>query len=85
MILYPNPIHISRGDRSLKISRISGEVSIRVYTTEGELVHEAEGVTDGAQAWDLLTLNGFKARSGIYLVKVAKGGQSEVRKIAIIR
>ena len=85
MILYPNPIHISRGDRSLKISRISGEVSIRVYTTEGELVHEAEGVTDGAQAWDLLTLNGFKARSGIYLVKVAKGGQAEVRKIAIIR
>jgi hypothetical protein len=85
MILYPNPIHISRGDRSLKISRISGEVSIRVYTTEGELVHEADNVKEGAQAWDLLTLNGFKARSGIYVVKVAKGGQAEVRKIAIIR
>jgi len=85
LILYPNPIHISRGDTELKISGISGEVSIRVYTVEGELVHEADGVEDGEKAWDILTLNGFKARSGIYMVEVKKRGQSEVRKIAIIR
>jgi hypothetical protein len=85
MILYPNPVHISRGDGSLKISRISGEVSVLVYTAEGELVHEARGVADGGEVWDLLTLNGFKARSGIYIVKISKGGQSEVRKIAVIR
>ena len=85
MILYPNPLHISRGDSSLKISRISGEVSVLVYSTEGELVHEAEGVVEGGEVWDLLTRNGFKARSGIYLVKISKGGESEVRKIAVIR
>jgi ligand-binding sensor domain-containing protein len=85
MILYPNPIHISRGDNELKISRISGPVSIRVYTLDGELVHEADGVVDGGRAWDILTLNGFKVRSGIYLVKVSAGSQSEVRKIAVIR
>jgi hypothetical protein len=85
MILYPNPVHVSRGDQELRISRISGAVSIRVYTSEGELVHQIDGVRDGEKAWDLLTLNGFTARSGIYIVKVIKDGRSETRKIAIIR
>jgi len=85
MILYPNPVHISRGDQALRIARISGPVSIRVYTLEGELVHEVDGVEDGAVAWDLLTLNGFKARSGVYIVRVISGRSSEVRKIGIIR
>ncbi|MCX5753937.1 MAG: hypothetical protein NTW97_09905, partial [Candidatus Krumholzibacteria bacterium] len=61
MILYPNPVHISRGDAEVKISGISDPVSIRVYTIEGELVHSADGVGDQKQVWDLLTLNGFKA------------------------
>jgi ligand-binding sensor domain-containing protein len=85
MILYPNPVHISRGDGEVKISRISNPVSIRVYTIEGELVHSVDGVRDGERAWDLLTLNGFKARSGIYVVKVSDGRSTETRKIAIIR
>jgi ligand-binding sensor domain-containing protein len=85
MILYPNPVHISRGDAEVKISRISNPVSIRVYTIEGELVHRVDGVADGGRAWDLLTLNGFKARSGIYVVKVSDGRSTETRKIAIIR
>jgi ligand-binding sensor domain-containing protein len=85
MILYPNPVHISRGDAEIKISRISDPVSIRVFTIEGELVHSADDVRDGERAWDLLTLNGFKARSGIYVVKVSDGRSIETRKIAIIR
>ena len=85
LVLYPNPIHISRGDGELRIGRISGLVSIRVYTIEGGLVHEAVGVGDGDTAWDLLTLNGFKARSGIYVVRIEGDGYSEVRKVALIR
>ncbi len=85
MILYPNPVHISRGDAEVKISKISNPVSIRVYTIEGELVHSVDRVVDGGRAWDLLTLNGFKARSGIYIVKVSDGSSTESRKIAIIR
>ena len=84
-MLYPNPIHISRGDGELRIGRISGLVSIRVYTIEGGLVHEAVEVGDGDTAWDLLTLNGFKARSGIYVVRIEGDGYSEVRKVALIR
>jgi ligand-binding sensor domain-containing protein len=85
IVLYPNPVYIARGDQALRIARISRPVSIRVYTLEGELVHEVDGVVDGGVAWDLLTLNGFKARSGIYIVRVSDGRSFEVRKIGIVR
>ena len=85
MILYPNPIHVSRGDNALRIGRISQPVSVWVYTVEGELVHEKSGVREGEEAWDLLTLNGFKARSGVYIVRVSDGTYSEMKKIALIK
>ncbi|MBN2184100.1 MAG: T9SS type A sorting domain-containing protein [Candidatus Krumholzibacteriota bacterium] len=85
MILYPNPVHLDRGDASLKISRISGKVDIRIYNLEGELVHEIDGVSEGEDAWDLLTINGFTAQSGIYIVRVFGGGKTELRKVAVIR
>lgn len=85
LILYPNPIHISRGDADLKISGITRPVSVQVFTLEGELVSEASGVVDGGTAWDLLTVNGYRARSGIYLVRVSDSRGAEVRKIGVIR
>jgi hypothetical protein len=87
LILYPNPIYVARGDNELHIARISGPVTVRVFTVEGGLVHEASGVTDGGVAWDLfpLTSNSFPARSGIYIVRVSNGRQSEVRKVAVVR
>jgi ligand-binding sensor domain-containing protein len=87
MILYPNPVYASRGDNELRVGRISGPVSIKVYTIEGELVHEAPSVEDGGVAWDLypLTSDAFHARSGVYIVKVTRGASSEVRKIAVVR
>ncbi len=85
MILYPNPVHISRGDETLRISRISGTVDVRVYNIEGELVHEASNVSDGEDIWDILTINGYRARSGIYLVRITNGKSTEIRKVAVIR
>ncbi len=85
MILYPNPVHAGRGDSELRISRISGLVDIRVYNLEGELVHEAAGVAEGEVAWDILTLNGYQASSGIYIVQVKGTGGTSMRKVAVIR
>ena len=85
MILYPNPVHLNRGDASLKISRISGKVDIKIYNLEGELIHEVYGVAEGEDAWDLLTVNGFTAQSGIYIVRVFGAGKTEMRKVAVIR
>ena len=85
MILYPNPVHAARGDNELRIARISGLVDIRVYNLEGELVHEAAGVAEGEVAWDLLTLNGYQASSGIYIVQVNGSSGRSMRKVAVIR
>lgn len=85
MILYPNPVYSGRGDDALRISKISSPVEIRVYNLEGELVHEASGVTEGGVAWDLLTLNGYQASSGIYIVQVKGTGGTSMRKVAVIR
>jgi hypothetical protein len=84
-VLYPNPVHRGRGDASLRIARISGTVDIRVYTPEGELVHEVSGVSEGEVAWDLLTLNGYRASSGIYLVVIESAQGRETRKVAVVR
>jgi len=85
LILYPNPVHISRGDAELRIGRVSGLVSIKVFTVTGELVHEVDDVGEGDVAWDLLTLNGFRARSGVYIVRIESEGVAEMRKVALIR
>jgi hypothetical protein len=85
MILYPNPVYSGRGDDALRIANISSPVEIRVYNLEGELVHEVSGVTEGDVAWDLLTLNGFQASSGIYIVQVKGAGGTSMRKVAVIR
>jgi hypothetical protein len=87
LILYPNPIYVARGDNALHIARISEPVAIQVFTIEGELVHEASGVVDGGVAWDLFPLNSnsFPARSGVYIVRVSNGRQSEVRKVGVVR
>jgi hypothetical protein len=85
LILYPNPVHISRGDEELRIGRVSGPVSVRIFTITGELVHEAADLEEGDVAWDLLTINGFKARSGVYIVRIESEGFAEIRKVAVIR
>jgi ligand-binding sensor domain-containing protein len=87
LILYPNPIYPSRGDDALQIWGISPPVSIRIFTVEGELVHRVVVTEEGGVAWDLLTLNGYLAQSGIYIVVVNSidGRFSETRKIALIR
>jgi hypothetical protein len=85
LVLYPNPVNISRGDNALRIGRISEPVSVGIYTVEGELVHEVSGLGEGDVAWDLLTINGFKARSGVYIVRIQSRSGSEIRKIAVVR
>jgi ligand-binding sensor domain-containing protein len=85
MSLYPNPVHAARGDNALRIWGISGLVDIRVYNLEGELVHEVTGVAEREVAWDLLTINGYQASSGIYIVYVKGTGGTSMRKVAVIR
>ncbi|MDZ7859652.1 MAG: T9SS type A sorting domain-containing protein [Candidatus Krumholzibacteriota bacterium] len=85
LFLYPNPVYCHNGDDELKISGISGIVDVEIYNIEGELVHEKENISDGEVIWDILTINGFKVVSGIYIVRVIGNNSSEIRKVAVVR
>lgn len=85
LILYPNPLYASSYDSGLKISGITEIVDVEVYNTEGELVHRKADISEGEEVWDLLTINGFKAVSGVYIVRITGSAGSEIRKVAVIR
>ncbi|HMA76089.1 MAG TPA: T9SS type A sorting domain-containing protein, partial [Candidatus Krumholzibacteriaceae bacterium] len=85
LFLYPNPVNCYNGDDELRISGISGSVDVKIYNIEGELVHEKKNISDGEAIWDILTINGFKAVSGIYIVRVIGSNSSEIRKVAVVR
>ncbi|MBD3178149.1 MAG: T9SS type A sorting domain-containing protein [Candidatus Latescibacteria bacterium] len=84
-ILYPNPVITGEGDSGVYISRIGDKVDIEVFNIEGELVHRQDNVGDGEEVWDLLTMNGFRAESGVYLVRISNEESYELRKVAVIR
>jgi ligand-binding sensor domain-containing protein len=83
--LYPNPVNAALGHSSVKIGRLDRPAAIRVYTVEGELVHEQQVGGAGEEIWDLTTLNGFKARSGTYLVRIEVDGRATVRVLAVAK
>ncbi len=85
LILHPNPVFVSNQGYSLMVSGISSPVNVKVYNIEGELVHEKSGISDGEEVWDLLTMNGYKAVSGIYIVRVEGDSGVELRKVAVVR
>jgi len=84
-IIYPNPVVPGEGDSGVYISRIGGMVDVEIFNIEGEIVHRQENVSDGGQIWDLLTMNGFRAESGVYLVRISNDEGYEIRKVAVIR
>ncbi len=84
-IIYPNPVVPGEGDSGVYISRIAGMVDIEIFNIEGELVHRQENISDGGQIWDLLTMNGFRAESGVYLIRIGNDKGYEIRKVAVIR
>jgi len=84
-ILYPNPAVPGEGDSGINISRIAGRVDVEVFNIEGELVHRKDNVSEGEQIWDLLNMNGYRAESGVYLVRISNDEGYELRKVAVIR
>jgi len=84
--IYPNPVLGSRGDSSLKVGNINSPVNITIYNLEGELVHTARNVTAADPVvWDLMTLSGFIASSGVYLVRISDDSGTVVKTISLLR
>jgi ligand-binding sensor domain-containing protein len=84
--VFPNPIMANRGDGSLKIFNINSPVNVRIYSLEGELVHEAQNVSSSEDViWDLKTNSGLLAASGVYIVHISDGSGTSVKRVALIQ
>ncbi|MFQ5510761.1 MAG: two-component regulator propeller domain-containing protein [Candidatus Krumholzibacteriia bacterium] len=84
--VYPNPILASRGHRTLKIFNVNSPVSVRIYTLEGELVHEEPNVSNSEDVvWDLKTDAGLLAASGVYLVRISDGSGTLIKRVSLIQ
>lgn len=82
--VYPNPVVGRKGHDAVHIGAITSPVTVEVFTLEGELVQRRNNVSAGDVAWDLSTLNGFVAASGVYMLRITAGGKSIVRRVALI-
>jgi hypothetical protein len=85
VILYPNPVRVDLGDRSLRIGRIDEPVRVEIFDMEGNRVHQREAAESDEEVWDLTTSEGFLAASGIYLVRITGSKGTVLRRIAVVR
>lgn len=78
-----------RGIRKIDFIHLPPECTIRIYTISGKFVdvieHNSE-LWDGAESWNLLSVDGLEISYGIYLYHIdAPGIGSYVNKFAVIK
>ena len=83
--VFPNPVRPHLGQNSVTFSGMNGG-EISVYNANGRLVFETQ-VPEGATTflWTLTNSEGERIASGIYLYRVASGGDERTGKIGVIR
>ncbi|MDD5658301.1 MAG: T9SS type A sorting domain-containing protein, partial [Elusimicrobia bacterium] len=69
---------------ALQFTKMPAEALVRIFTVTGELVSRGTAV-GGAYSWDGSNRFGHQAASGTYLVTIESGGQTQVRRVVIIR
>ncbi|MFT5783880.1 MAG: hypothetical protein ACI9JE_001203, partial [Candidatus Krumholzibacteriia bacterium] len=84
--VYPNPFH-SDGQELLKLGGLaSGALAhIEVYNLNGQLVYVDEEVTAETGFWSGNNRVGNAVTTGMYVVRVTSGGQSQTLSLAIVR
>ncbi len=72
-----NPFRTGRGPRTIEFIHLPPQCTIRIFTVDGTLVktieHQAE-ITDGSEAWDLLTRDQMEIAYGLYIYHVDSPG-----------
>ena len=87
VLIYPNPFKDNLTVR-VKKSRPNSKVKLHIFTLSGELVHESfeEYEQPIFQAtWDGRNQKGEEVASGIYLIKISSGDETETHKVAKIK
>ena len=94
--VYPNPIVVGSNSRSssslqidFQISERKERLTIEIFNIKGQLVQvfnpEVSGERNFTIFWDLNTIHGRQAGSGIYLIRMVAGDEVLNRKFMIVR
>jgi len=85
----PSVFSQGRGDRRVDFIHLPPTCTIRIYTTNGELIRTLEhnvDLYDDRASWDLLTSEGLEIAYGIYIYHIDAGELGEkIGKFAIIK
>lgn len=85
----PSVFSVGRGERRIFFMNIPPKCTIRIYTTNGELIRTLEHedtFLNGTEPWDLLTEEGLEVSYGVYVYHIDAGEYGEkVGKFAIIK
>lgn len=87
VLIYPNPFKDYLTVR-VKKSRPDSRVKLHIFTLSGELVHESFEEYEQPvfhATWDGRNQKGEEVASGIYLIKISSGDETETHKVAKVK
>ena len=83
---YPNPWTPGEPASQLKLGGLPVEtVLVNIYNVEGQLVLKDKSVAEGSGFWEGDNIKGRPVTSGMYVVKIATGGLTTTRILAVVR
>jgi hypothetical protein len=88
VMLFPNPVNLSRNQTELTIGQLPQSATVRIYSPAGRLVEvfSTEESRKRKVTWDLRTRREERVPSGIYLVRVqAPDASPVIKKAAVVR
>ncbi|MFA6583636.1 MAG: T9SS type A sorting domain-containing protein [Elusimicrobiaceae bacterium] len=83
---FPNPFKKKLGHTTITFTKLTYEVSIKIFTVSGELI-KTLGKSNSIDSiiWDARTESGQYAASGLYIYLIESGGMRKTGKLIIIR
>lgn len=82
VLLRPNPI---RTEELFYVDGFEGTADVEIYNLGGVLVHTARGIEAGDLVWDTRNLTNERVVSGLYVVRVVRGGDVVLKTLAVER
>ncbi len=86
ILIYPNPWNKDLSGEYVTFSRLTEDVTIRIYTVAGELVLETDADGQSEWEWNLANEDGEDVAAGIYFCHISNDAdETKVLKVAVIK